>query len=90
MATSSLPRTGLLIKVAHLICESRLILIYERIDVMSMGNNTSYIVARIRIFRIKMFDGLLVELDNVRHSLDFTRNMISFEYTWFKSVQVHY
>ena len=42
-----------------------------------MGNNTSFKVTGIASVRLKMSDGIIRELDNVRHILKLKRNLIS-------------
>ena len=52
-----------------------------------MGNNASCKVAGIGIVRIKIFDGVVHTLGDVRHVLDLKRNLISLstlEAKWYK------
>ena len=42
-----------------------------------MANNASYKLIGIGIVRIKMFDGVVYTLGDVRHVLDLKRNLIS-------------
>ena len=43
-----------------------------------MGNDASCKIASVGTFRIKMFDGIVQKLGDVKHVLDFKWNIISF------------
>ena len=53
--------------------------IYELVSkgVVLIGNNSSCKVASIGIIKIKMFDGIVRTLNDVRHVPDLKRNLIS-------------
>jgi len=42
-----------------------------------MGNNSSYKITNIGTVKIKMFDGIVRTLIDIRHILDLKRNLIS-------------
>ena len=63
--------TGLLIEISSLHMKPM------HKGVVLMGNNASCKVAGIRTVRIRMFDGVVRTLGDVRHVLDLTRNLIS-------------
>ena len=44
---------------------------------MLMGNNASYKIVGIGTVKIKMFDGIVTTLNDVRHVLNLKRNLIS-------------
>ena len=82
MTTPKLPRIGFLILVAYFICVPIGIVFptYETVSkgVVLMGHNASCKVVGIGTVRIKMFDGVVRTLDDVRHIPDLKRNRIFF------------
>lgn len=53
-----------------------------------MKNNSPCKIADIGKVKIKMFDGVIRTLSEVRHILDLTRNFISFEYSFQKYIGI--
>ena len=79
ITTSNLARIGFLIQVARFIC----VIVgtgFQHMKsvkcVMLMGNNAFCKIVGIRIIKIKMFDGVVRTLGDVRHVPDLNRNLI--------------
>ena len=80
MMTPNLARIGFLIQVARFMCPNRdRFSTYETTSkgVMSIRNNASFKIVGIETGRIKMFDGVVKTLGDVRHIPDPKRNLIS-------------
>ena len=54
-----------------------------------MGNNASCRITGVGTIKVKMFDGVVRTLSDVRHVLELKRNLISLSTLDSKRVQIH-